>query len=152
MDEDKEGYALAMNHNCQFIALTEQQRVKWSGYYKAIQAFRNGAIHHLEAKPMNPKFEKIRDPEDSTQDYYRFAPYPRLVNDRGNQSFTENELRGIHQFIKPAILDIVRSDYSTNIGIAQADYEFYHVERGLFVDLLLKKTAELFKEAKILQS
>ena len=73
MQEDKEGYALSMNQNCQFVPLTKFQREKWWGLFKSIQAFRNGVIHYLEVRPMNPTFEKLRNPEDSFQNYYRYA-------------------------------------------------------------------------------
>lgn len=161
MSQDKEGYQLSMNANCQFVPLTDAQKTKWSGLYKSIQIFRNGVVHHLKVKPMNPIFKEMRNPEDSFQNYYRYAPPPSYSDEKEKELRNEEErmererkltelAHVVHQFINPAILDIVRTDNFPNIDFARANYEFQHVERGLFVDLLLEKTTELFREVKIL--
>jgi len=149
MHEDKKGYALSVNQNCKFVPLTKSQREKWWSLYQTIQAFRNGAIHYLETRPMNPFFKKLRNPEDSFQNYYRYAPSPKLENEKGNPSFTDEQLRSMHQLVNPTILDIIRTD-SKCVDGARVVYEFQHVERGQFVDLLHEKMTELFRETSVL--
>jgi hypothetical protein len=171
MSQDKDGYQLTMNNNCTFVPLTNVQKEKWSGYYKSIQIFRNGVVHNLKVQPLNPVFEKPQNPEDSFQNYYRFAPPPSYSDEKNEKekeptTIEEREklrkkkereekkrmelAQAVHQFINPVILDIVRTENCPKINFARADYEFQHVERGLFVDLLLDKTTELFKETKIM--
>ena len=167
MSKDKDGYQLTMNTSCTFVPLSEAQKAKWSGYYKSIRIFRNGVVHNLKVKPMNPVFEEPQNHEDSFQNYYRFAPPPSYSDEKEKhkEPTTEEERKklkekqerkraelaqAVHQFINPTILDIVRTENCPKIDFARADYEFQHVERGLFIDLLLDKTTELFKETKIM--
>jgi hypothetical protein len=161
MSQDKEGYQLAKNENCTFVPLTNAQKEKWSGYYKSIVIFRNGVVHHLKVKPMNPVFEEPQNPEDSFQNYYRYAPPPSYSDEKEKATRNEAEreererkrtelAQTVHQFINSAILDIVRTENCPKIDFGRADYEFQHVERGLFIDLLLDKTTALFKETKIM--
>jgi len=154
MKIDKRGYALASNKNCEFIPLTESQKQnKWRGLYLTIRAFRNGSAHTSDVKTMNPIFTtQIKNPEDATQDYYRYAPFPSLYefNRRTKliEQFNDSDLRKIHEFIKQTILVDVRSPIST-INSGQIKYEFHDVERGPLIDLLHTKMTELLKEVKV---
>ena len=143
MKMDKRGYSLVSNRNCKFSQLTELQQNKWRGLYQTIRAFRNGSAHISNVKSINPFFlNKIRNPEDSTQDYYRYAPFPDL------STISDNNLRKIHEFVKPAILSDVRSSIST-IHSSRIKYELYHVERSPFIDLLHTKMIELLEEVNV---
>lgn len=150
MEVDKNGYALAMNKNCEFVPLTLSEKDKWNGFNLAIKAFRNGSAHFSEVKPMNPIFStKIGNSEDSFQNYYRYAPFPTLYsNFRKKTWFSDSELKQIHQFINQAILKDVRSPTS-GTDSSRIIYEFLHVERGPLIDLLHTKMIELLKEAKV---
>jgi hypothetical protein len=98
---------------------------------------------------MNPIFtSKLKNPEDSFQNHYRYAPYPSLYKGRrGEKPFTDNELKQMHHFINPAILKDVRS--TSTIDSCRIKYEFLHVERGPFMDLVHAKIIELLKEVKV---
>ena len=150
MKEDKRGYTLAMNANCTYVSLTVSEKEKWKGLDLTIKAFRNGAAHFSEPKPMNPSFTtKIKDPEDPSQNYYRYAPFPSLYKGcYGKTPFDIKELKQIHQFMNQTILEIVRSPTSS-VDSSRVKYEFLHVERGPFIDLLNKEMIELLKEAKV---
>lgn len=142
MKTDKRGFALAWNKNCGFVPLTESQKKTWHGLCRAIRVFRNGAAHISHIENMNPIFlTQLRNPEDALQDYYRYAPFPDLRHSG------DNDLKEIHEFIRHAILSDVRSLVS-NIS-SRIKYEFYHVERGPFIDLLHAKMIELLKEVKV---
>ncbi len=153
MHQDKRGYQLTETDNCKFTP-TPSLREKWRSLYETIQVFRNGVVHHLEVKPMNPRFEKLRDYQDPFQNYYRFAPTPDFPEIRPNenpQSAADKlkRLRNIHQLINPCILDVVRTD-SAYVDYTRIVYEFDYVERGELVDLLIEKTTELLNETKVL--
>lgn len=142
MVEDLRGYHLLANENCNFIPLTETQKSKWYGLKHSIRIFRDGAAHIKNINPMNPVFfDEAMNPEDSTQDWYRYAPYPFIGGLRDSQ------LKRIHEFLREIILIDVRSPFS-DIPSHQIKYEFYHVERGPFIDLLITKMIELLKEVK----
>ena len=144
MKTDMRGYALVSNKNCEFSQLTEsQKKTKWRGLYLAIQVFRNGAAHISYIEKMNPIFvTQFRNPEDALQDFYRYAPFPHLTDK------SECDLKKIHGFIKETVLGDVRSSTS-NIPSDRVKYEFYHIERGPFIDLLHIKMIELLKEVKV---
>jgi hypothetical protein len=96
LKEDKRGYALSANENCQFTPLNTEQRNKWQGMRLAIRAFRNGAAHNLEVNPMNPvQMSKDKKPQDPSQDYYRYAPYPSLYryNNLNDPAFNDEKLK-----------------------------------------------------------
>ena len=142
MKEDLRGYSLATNKNCKFIPLTETQKNKWSGFFQTIRIFRNAAAHLTGIQHMNPlHHNKLMNSIDSSQDYYRYAPVPDITN------LNDDELKRIHKFVRGSILVDVRSQIS-DIPSHRVDYEFYHVERGLFIDLLHTKMIELLKEVK----
>jgi len=152
MKTDKRGYSLASNENCEFVPLTEsKKRTKWRGLYLTIRAFRNGSAHISYIKNMNPVFfTQTRNPEDTGQDYYRYAPFPSLYHDpKRTDPFDNNDLKIVHEFVKPAVLGDVRSSISTN-NSSQIKYELYHVERSPFIDLLHTKMIELLKEVNVL--
>ena len=143
MKEDKEGYSLATNENCEFIPLTEPHtRSQGRGLYKTIRVFRNGSAHFSNVNRMNPVFTNIKDHEDPTQDFYRYAPFPDLHRARGS------DLSIIHEFIRSTILSDVRSE-TNNLASPRVKYEFRHVERGPFIDLLHTKMIELLEEIKV---
>lgn len=147
MKEDLQGYSLIANKNCKFISLTDEQKKKWFGLRHSIRAFRNGTAHISDIQHMNSiSFRKSMDSTDSTQDYYRYAPSPDLKRDRVNE-YSDSHLRKIHSFTEKAILDDVRSSTS-DIDSDRIKYEFYHVERGPYIDLLHTKIIELLKEIK----
>jgi hypothetical protein len=144
MEIDRNGYALAWNKNCGFIPLEESQKKAWDGLIQTIKAFRNGAAHISYIKNMNPIFlthTQLRNPEDADQDYYRYAPFPHLKH-------SGHYLKEIHAFIRHTILSNVRS-LESNIPSGRISYEFCHVERGPFIDLLHAKMVDLLKEVKV---
>ncbi len=145
MKTDCYGYGLVFNKNCQFT-LSKAQKEKWKPLCCTIRIFRNGAAHLRRVHTMNPYFSDPRNPLDSMQDYYRFAPYPDLRK-KGNNKYTESELQRFHELIRDTILEDVRSD-SSNIPTGQICYEFWHVERGPFINLLHGKLDILLKEIK----
>jgi hypothetical protein len=98
MTQDKDGFQLTMNSNCTFIPLTEAQKTKWLGYYQSIRIFRNGVVHNLRVQPMNPFFEKPHNPEDSFQNYYRFAPPPSYSEEKEEKkAITEEERKRLEK-------------------------------------------------------
>jgi hypothetical protein len=142
MVEDFRGYSLMSNKNCKFIPLIETQKNKWHGFFQTIRIFRNGAAHLTEIQHMNPLFHnEMMNSRDSSQDYYRYAPFPDITD------LNDSQLKKIHEFVRGAILIDVRSPIS-NIPSHRVQYEIYHVERGLFIDLLHNKMIELLKEVK----
>jgi len=148
MKKDKRGYGLVSNKNCEFIPLTESQKTKWRGLYLTIKAFRDGAAHISHIENMNPIFlTQLRKTEDVFQDYYRYAPFPYLTNIKGKK-YSDCDLKKIHEFIRQTILSDVRSLMS-NIPSDRIEYEFYHAERGPFIDLLHTKMIELLKQVKV---
>ncbi|MCJ7635024.1 hypothetical protein MUP77_21865 [Candidatus Bathyarchaeota archaeon] len=145
METDKNGYALASNKNCGFIPLEESQKKTWHGLFLTIRAFRNGAAHISYIKAMNPSFlahRQLMNPEDASQDYYRYAPFPDL------RKYSSDDLKEIHEFIRHTILSDVRS-LESNIDSGRITYEFIHVDRGPFIDLLHAKMIDLLKEVKV---
>jgi hypothetical protein len=142
MKEDSRGYHLSANKNCIFVPLTELQKKKWCELNRTIRIFRNGVAHISDIQCMNPvPHNQLKDPENSSQDYYRYAPLP----DFGK--YNESGFKKIHEFIRKTILADVRSSKS-DIPFHRIKYEFYHVERGLFIDFLHVKMVELLKEVK----
>ena len=151
IEKDQEGYSLTTNENCEFIPLTaSHKRSQWSGLDLTIKAFRNGSAHFSKVKKMNPIFLlKNKNPEDATQDYYRYTPFPSLHYDpQRNRPFNNSDLSKIHEFIKSTILSDVRS-LTSNIPSLRIKYEFMHVERGPFIDLLHNKMIELLEEINV---
>jgi len=146
--EDERGYGLISNENCEFVPLTELQKTKWKGLCLTIRAFRNGAAHISYVENMNPVFlTEPKDPEDALQDYYRYAPFPYLT-DRKRKRYSDCDLEEIHGFVKQAILSDVRNLVSS-IPSHRIGYEFHHVERSPFIDLLFAKMIELLEEVKV---
>lgn len=142
LKEDTSGYATAFSENCEFAKLTSEQKDKWRGFYQTIRTFRNGSAHISDIKCMNPIYSsKIGDAEDSSQAYYRYAPYPDLKN-------VKNNLKTIHKFVIPAILSDVRTS-SSAIPEHRINYELLHVERGPLIDLLHEKIIEVLKEVNV---
>ena len=136
-------YTLVSNKNCKFIPLTKSQKTKWRGLFQAIHFFRNSAAHITYIKNMNPIFvTQVKNPEDALQDFYRYAPFPDIKDK------DEHYLEKIHEVIRETILSDVRSSTS-NIPSDRIKYEFHHVERGPFIDLLHTKMIELLKEVKV---
>jgi len=151
LKEDKEGYSLSSNKNCEFIPLTEsQKRSQWRGLDITIKAFRNGSAHLSYVRKMNPIFlSKIKNPEDATQDFYRYAPFPSLYYDsQHNRPFNDSDLSKIHEFISSTILSDVRSSTSA-LPSHRIRNELWHVERGPFIVLLHTKMIELLKEIQV---
>jgi len=142
LEKNKEGYSLVSNKNCEFIPLTDQQHSQWRGLYKTIRVFRNGSAHISNVNKMRPSFTQIKDHEDPTQDFYRYAPFPDVHRARGS------DLSIIHEFIRSTILSEIRSEI-LNLASPRVKYEFCHVERGPFIDLLHTKMIELLEEIKV---
>lgn len=148
MEKDLRGYSLVANKNCKFIPVKKTQKDKWYGFYHTIRIFRNGAAHITDIQPMNPFFHNgMMISEDSTQDYYRYAPFPDLRKNEKGKKYIDSDLKKIHGFVRESILVDVRSPTS-NIPSHRIHYEIYHVERGPFIDLLNNKMIELLKEVK----
>ncbi len=151
IDSDREGYQLLINKTCEFVPLTEsEKKSQWRGLLLTIRAFRNSSAHITHVQAMNPFLSsKDMDQNDSTQDFYRYAPFPNLYHDSNQaRSFSDSDLIKMHEFIKPTILCDVRSTTS-NIPSHRIKYEFHHVERGPFVDLLNENMIDLLKEVKV---
>lgn len=148
--EDKNGYSLSANQNCSFQPLSESQKIEWNGLVKTIRAFRNGSAHITKVKPMNPYHtSKKWNHEDSSQNYYRYAPKPDLHKDnRHEKPCNLGELRQIHEIINQAILKEIRSP-PKRIDQARIKYELLHVERGVLIDLIHLKLTELLKEIRV---
>jgi len=142
MVEDLRGYQLLANKNCKFIPLTETQKNRWRWLFQTIRVFRNGAAHPMDIHHMKPVFyNSLMNSTDSTQDYYRYAPFPHIVK------LKDLQLKKIHEFIRETIFIDVRSSTS-DIPSHRMKYEIYHVERGPFIDLLHNKMTDLLKEVK----
>lgn len=139
LEHDSRGYSLMANRNCNFVPIPlDECRV----FYQTVRIFRNGAAHITHIDYMNPTFFKEpMNPEDSTQDFYRYAPFPDL------QNTSVSDLIKIHDFIKETILPDVKTDSTVNHRI---HYELYHVERGPLIDFLHKNMIELLTKVKCL--
>ncbi|MHA1410511.1 MAG: hypothetical protein ACTSQY_09455 [Candidatus Odinarchaeia archaeon] len=147
---DKHGYSLIANKNCEFTPLTQSQKSQWRGLNLTIKSFRNSSAHISNVKGMNPVFtSEIKDPEDATQNFYRYAPFPNLYHDLNRRKpFNDLDLIKIHELVRSTILSDVRSS-TPNLASHRIKYELGHVERGPFIDLLHNKVIELLKEIKV---
>jgi hypothetical protein len=153
MTEDRRGFSLSANINCVFIPLGNERLEKWKYLNESIRVFRNGAAHFSDIRCMNPIHSgELMDPQDSFQDYYRYAPMPDLSKKkRETPDQYAMRLNGIHQFVNEVILNQIRTTYST-LDTTRINYELYHVERGPLIDHLHKKTVQLLTDVKVWDS